>query len=179
MKVCTKCGANKSLDSYFKDAQKRDGLTSACKTCKSAQNKVWQNQNPDRVNFYKRKWAANNPELRKKVASSWQKRNPQSAVNYQHRRRARKRNNGEFLITIQDIQRLMAQPCFACGGRENLTVDHIVPIARGGKHGVGNLMTLCGTCNSSKGSMLWIEWRASNRPRALEVFDSLGGTCVS
>lgn len=48
---------------------------------------------------------------------------------------------------------LAAQPaCQVCGARTDLTVDHIVPIARGGGHSVRNLQTLCRGCNGRKGA---------------------------
>jgi hypothetical protein len=41
--------------------------------------------------------------------------------------------------------------CRQCGTFLNLTVDHIVPVARGGITALENLQTLCGPCNGSKG----------------------------
>jgi 5-methylcytosine-specific restriction endonuclease McrA len=41
--------------------------------------------------------------------------------------------------------------CRHCGSTDNLTVDHVAPIARGGSHEDDNLQTLCGSCNSRKG----------------------------
>ena len=34
------------------------------------------------------------------------------------------------------------------------TLDHVFPIARGGTHDPGNLVTACGRCNRLKGDML-------------------------
>ena len=42
--------------------------------------------------------------------------------------------------------------CLRCGATEGLAVDHVVPIALGGSSHIGNLQTLCRSCNSSKGS---------------------------
>jgi hypothetical protein len=42
--------------------------------------------------------------------------------------------------------------CNICGTSENLTVDHIVPVLKGGGNELDNLQTLCGSCNSSKGA---------------------------
>ena len=40
--------------------------------------------------------------------------------------------------------------CVNCGASDDLTVDHIVPLARGGKSSPSNLQTLCRSCNSAK-----------------------------
>ena len=42
--------------------------------------------------------------------------------------------------------------CLKCGHAENITIDHIVPISKGGTNAVTNLQPLCGKCNSSKGA---------------------------
>lgn len=42
--------------------------------------------------------------------------------------------------------------CLHCGTSDNLSVDHIVPVFRGGSSDIENLQTLCVPCNSSKGS---------------------------
>ena len=37
---------------------------------------------------------------------------------------------------------------------ENATLDHVYPLARGGAHAPGNIVTACGRCNRLKGDML-------------------------
>ncbi|MBR2617036.1 MAG: HNH endonuclease [Clostridia bacterium] len=41
--------------------------------------------------------------------------------------------------------------CGARGGRVDLEIDHIKPIAKGGKSTYDNLQTLCKRCNKRKG----------------------------
>jgi hypothetical protein len=41
--------------------------------------------------------------------------------------------------------------CATCGSREDLQVDHIVPVSRGGEENeIHNMQLLCGSCNSAK-----------------------------
>lgn len=42
--------------------------------------------------------------------------------------------------------------CKKCFTTENLSIDHIVPVRRGGGNEHDNLQTLCVSCNSSKGA---------------------------
>lgn len=42
--------------------------------------------------------------------------------------------------------------CKKCGSRDNLEIDHIIPISKGGKSTYDNLQTLCHNCNYNKGS---------------------------
>ena len=41
-----------------------------------------------------------------------------------------------------------------CGSGDNLHVDHIIPLSRGGSNGQDNFQVLCGTCNMRKGARI-------------------------
>lgn len=42
--------------------------------------------------------------------------------------------------------------CLRCGSDENITLDHVVPVIKGGKNSLDNLQPLCASCNSWKNS---------------------------
>lgn len=51
--------------------------------------------------------------------------------------------------------------CHYCGRNfpaASLTMDHVVPIIRGGKSTQGNVVPACKECNSKKGYLLPLEW---------------------
>ncbi len=51
--------------------------------------------------------------------------------------------------------------CFYCGKRVNpkdLTMDHIVPMVRGGRSTKSNVVPVCKECNDRKKYLLPIEW---------------------
>jgi hypothetical protein len=53
--------------------------------------------------------------------------------------------------------------CEYCGDDQSLSVDHRVPIARGGDNHVTNLAVACAACNSRKGPLTPEEWDQSKR----------------
>jgi len=58
-------------------------------------------------------------------------------------------------------QKLAQGICHYCGQQvkpSGLTMDHIVPLARGGQSSKGNVVATCKECNNKKKSMLPIEW---------------------
>jgi 5-methylcytosine-specific restriction endonuclease McrA len=59
------------------------------------------------------------------------------------------------------LRRIQPGVCHYCNkevGRANLTMDHIVPLSRGGKSKKGNIVPSCKECNNRKKYLLPIEW---------------------
>jgi 5-methylcytosine-specific restriction endonuclease McrA len=57
--------------------------------------------------------------------------------------------------------RLALGVCHWCGGSfppEELTMDHVIPLARGGKASRNNVVPSCKECNSRKKYLLPMEW---------------------
>lgn len=53
--------------------------------------------------------------------------------------------------------------CHYCGRQiapKDLTMDHIVPLSRGGKTTKGNVVPACKECNNQKKQLLPMEWEA-------------------
>jgi 5-methylcytosine-specific restriction endonuclease McrA len=51
--------------------------------------------------------------------------------------------------------------CYYCGEKvshKELTMDHLVPLARGGRSTKNNLVPCCKSCNTKKKTMLPVEW---------------------
>ncbi len=52
--------------------------------------------------------------------------------------------------------------CYYCQvpiRRTEVTMDHIVPISRGGRSTAGNLVPACKSCNEQKRSLTAVEWQ--------------------
>ena len=155
MKNCTKCKASKDLAEFGNRKASKDGLQLSCKACLNASRAAWKKANPE-----------------KNAASraAWRKANPEKEIAKRHRRRAREASNGVNLVTATETAAIIAQPCMACDAPAPSTVEHLIPINRGGAHTIGNLAPLCKPCNSSKNDMTWTEWKYSNRAQAKKAF---------
>ena len=58
-------------------------------------------------------------------------------------------------------QKTAAGTCYYCGqkvGYANLTMDHVIPLARGGRSTRDNLVPCCKECNTKKKGSLPVEW---------------------
>jgi 5-methylcytosine-specific restriction endonuclease McrA len=90
-----------------------------------------------------------------------------------HRRRARLRDScspgvpARFWLAVcqSNVDAEGRTLCTYCKKPCNPTVDHVVPISRGGRDEPGNVVAACSFCNTSKASHLIHEW-----PRARQFF---------
>ena len=111
----------------------------------------WRERNPEKVSAGSRRWRQENPE-----------RNREIKRDAFHRRKAR-------LIEafVENVNRLVVFErddyiCQICGiecstevdwpAKNFATLDHIIPLAKGGSHEYANVQLLCLRCNTSKGA---------------------------
>ena len=135
---------------------------------------TWRERNRIAIRNYANNYSKNNPEKlltyrsnksleqkeKDKIAKRRWAKNNQKLVNEKTLRyRAKKSNNGVYKIAISKILKLYQSPCFYCGTKSQIELDHVIPIARGGQHSIGNLVAACRACNGSKGSKTIMEWR--------------------
>lgn len=123
--------------------------------------------NRERKNAQSRKWRELHPERRKEVVNKWDKGN-RDKLNAAARRRdhedptrrivkANKRRTritsagGSFTRTEwKDLCARYGFACVCCGEVKPLTVDHVIPVSKGGTSYIDNLQPLCKSCNSAK-----------------------------
>lgn len=79
-------------------------------------------------------------------------RHARQVLHQQHKRHIKR-------ATFRDCGRRCVY-CATALGLENATLDHVIPLARGGTHHPGNLVAACQECNQLKGSLLPTEFFA-------------------
>lgn len=152
------------LSNPEKVRQSRRNYQSANRSAIAERMRGWRRKNRERLKKYQAKWIADNPETvaayqegyrerRKRVARAWALANPARVRARLHRRRSRERNS-EGSFTADEWKALCEKygnRCLACGRDGKLTVDHVVPVAAGGKSTIENIQPLCFRCNRQKG----------------------------
>lgn len=139
----------------------------------AAKSKEYRKQNPKAVARYKqayrsanlakiaataKRWHEKNSDKSSLDKKAWHLANPNYRVLSTQKRRALKLRNGAFRVTGSELDKLRAMPCAYCGAASE-HIDHVVPISRGGTHGIGNLVGACAPCNLSKGKKFIMEWK--------------------
>ncbi len=71
---------------------------------------------------------------------------------WHHNYMARKKNNGSFIaLDFSKLKKLLGNHCLGCWATDKkLTVDHIIPLSKGGTNFIYNIQPLCKSCNSKK-----------------------------
>lgn len=175
VKPCRKCGAS---DRY---------ANGQCRPCSSERNRKfrasnpeygtkwrernlekhkeqcrdWHKRNPEKSVMIRDSWKSKNKDRMKEREREWRSENPEKARARDQSRR-RMRNSGDKLsdgivIYLMEKQKGL---CACCGEPlGNLyEIDHIMPLALGGKNVDENVQLLKRFCNRSKGAMHPIDY---------------------
>lgn len=114
----------------------------------------WRKRNPEIVRRNSAKTRSKNRLKCNARSRDWARKHPKKILSYVHTRRARKRSapgtytDAEFQALCTDCGNI----CLRCGQLAPLTVDHVIPLSKGGSNDISNLQPLCKSCNSSKGT---------------------------
>lgn len=119
-----------------------------------ARSRKWVAEHPEQAREIWRKSHAR-PEAkarRQEVGREWRKQNAErSRINVQRRRHRVRSSAGDFSKAEWDaIIRKQRGRCAECGKKRKLTIDHVVPVAKGGCNYAFNLQGLCRPCNTRK-----------------------------
>lgn len=135
MKTCNICRRAMEKSAFGSNKSSKDSKQNACREC---------------VNRRQREWYSVNTEVHKARVKRYRQRRP--AV--KKASDANRRSSGERL-TVKEVEAVLnyyGNQCLACGSAGSLTIDHVIPLSKGGPNELGNLQVLCGRCNSSKGA---------------------------
>ncbi|MBE9114491.1 HNH endonuclease [Lusitaniella coriacea LEGE 07157] len=71
-------------------------------------------------------------------------------------------------VNRREVLRRDLHTCQYCGSKKKLTLDHVIPRSKGGKHRWDNVVTACERCNAKKGDRVLgqVGMKLQTRPKA-------------
>lgn len=139
MKTCFSCDLRLPFDEFSNGGNGRDKKRAYCKCCEAARAKVYSDK-PERIE------------------------------------RIRETDDGTAAVKVLSEMLRKTEHCNHCGVRmtqgypvtpSNKTIDHDVPLSRGGKHILSNITIMCLSCNSSKQARTLEEFAKVKKKMAL------------
>lgn len=176
-KLCTKCWRLKDFSAFRKAKGGRFGLRADCKECQADQRrehfknpevraafnawqKDWAVKNPDLIKKSKKRDYEKNKEARTATQNLWKQENKDKINSYSQKRKAKKLHNG-----YESYERIhvFVRDCWTCQICFELvddtlqypdpyskSIDHIIPVVRGGPDTFDNVQLAHLVCNNRK-----------------------------
>jgi 5-methylcytosine-specific restriction endonuclease McrA len=135
----------------FYPRHKRNNLSPTCKTCDAKRVKVYRQSARGRASEKQTRTSPQGKARQKKYRLS-----PKGKAAMARKRALRRMvtHHGENLLTALEWEAIKARAknrCYYCQQiPEELTIDHIIPLSKGGKHTASNVVPACRPCNSRK-----------------------------
>lgn len=175
-RTCSKCRKRKPLTDYHKDKSASLGHRSYCKICKTeVETDRYQNNSETKRSYQREHRKRNIGAVREQDKARYEKHKDKRIAlseNQMHIRRAR-RNQTPFEsgITRLALRKRDGDECAYCKvtmnftratGRKfsgvDATIEHRLPLSRGGKHLWNNVVLACRDCNMSKNQKTELEF---------------------
>lgn len=167
-KRCTKCGETKPLTEFHKDTKRKDGLHPWCGQCKRSyaynyvrdpafkqKNRDRRAANLDRAREYSRNWHKAHKTESREIQRKWRQtpNGKRYALHHSYLRRAQTKTGDVTTAQLRELSERQAH-CAYCKRKFTAkllaTIDHVIPVSKGGLHTISNIVLACKSCNSRK-----------------------------
>jgi hypothetical protein len=159
-KKCRKCGVEKSMSSYYKDARFSGGIDIHCSDCRKKKTNEWRKSHPERAKEIGRNSRRRNPEKSRARARAWYASNKGKALASMALRR---KNNPDairneklrsnFGITLDQYNTISAEQNHACAICGTPQSEQLKKMAVDHDHETGRIRSLlCHNCNVGLGN---------------------------
>ena len=120
--------------------------------------RAWAEEHPEeakaRTDANQRRWKERHPGEASRRTALWKKANPERRNANEARRHARKKNAPINDFTAEQwiaMKLFYDNRCAYCQKKfKKLTMDHVIPLSKGGAHTMSNIVPSCQSCNFHK-----------------------------
>ena len=150
-KTCARCGQEKLVEGWPKQASPRRGLHPWCSECKNEYQRL-------------RRLDAEKGEAMRQYDRQRRSDPARRAYNRAHDRLRHMHalGNGPLeMVTVEELLQRDGDRCCLCNEplRDDITLEHHTPLSRGGTHTRDNLGLAHNACNCRKGKLTLQEWK--------------------
>lgn len=178
LRICKFCGEPKPLTEYHKDSAGTDGYRAQCKPCRNGYMKDYYLQEDPEVKRERMKqYRLDNADRLRAVDMARYERDKVKRValaseNVKIRRARLAGVETDPNVNVPSLRKIHGDDCCYCGvemsfirrprgegiAPNRATLEHIMPISRGGSHTFENTSLACHRCNVSKNDKTLDEW---------------------
>lgn len=154
MKCCVKCTTVKPISNFPADKKSVGGHRNQCDACFAERMRLYRASRFEELRAYdsqRHQKLATQERAHKKLYRQTEAAKHLNRM-AQAKRRVQKRGI-EALLTAEQFEAIcVAQHgrCAKCGKKRKLTIDHVIPLSKGGTHTADNVQGLCRHCNATK-----------------------------
>lgn len=173
-KFCSKACTSRWLAEQDREAHNAKARAWQASEKGKSYKDAYRKANMERYRRLQREARQRDPQRYSSYWKQWAEGNPEALAEVKRLRRARKLGNPDSIgVSVRDLRRLLNRSggyCAYCGQKaDEIHIDHVVPLAKGGRHALGNLAVSCKQCNVRKHAMFLSVWRYRRRRRSLSA----------
>lgn len=162
------CGDTKDSSQFYKRSDRPRGFFYQCKDCCKDYTYSWREENPDKIKTHEQSFRARHPERLEKDRLARIARDPDYYNRYrrthltehaqvEQTRRARKLDQFVEHVDHRIVYERDNETCGICGEHvewADFSLDHVIPLSKGGEHSYANTQTAHLPCNIRKGAKI-------------------------
>lgn len=166
LKICNECHEVLPIEQFSKCTANNDGLQNKCRECNNISSKQYYEENKEERQQHDKQYYEENKEKRQQHYQQYHQ-TPQGqivAFNNNTKRRKREEEQGAGINKEQWLEMMnffnwkCAYSGKSLGVKNNRSIDHIIPLVKGGEHEVWNCVPMDKSLNSSKNDTDIMEW---------------------
>lgn len=140
---------------YQKHKEEKRRYAASYNLLNTKKNKERQKKYRESHGDVKRRYYRSHREKMLGQSQRYAKEHPEVIIASRHKRRGRMSHTKDGTVTAGKLRKLFETwtgICPVCGKTSKPSLDHILPLSKGGTHTLSNLQLMCKPCNSKKGS---------------------------
>ena len=181
LKVCSKCGRELPVEQFSKCKTRKSGLQPECKECKKIIQSKYNKSEKGKQAQSKALSKYNKSEKGKQAQSKYDKSEKGQIAHFNGNAKRRKReeaqgagiNKEQWLEMMQFFDWKCAYSGVLVNTKNNRSIDHIIPIVKGGEHEVWNCVPMDKNLNRSKKDKDMMEWYTAQDFYSKEKLDKI------